>query len=188
MIRFVIGPEQALVPDLAARLPGRGMWLSARADVLDTALARQAFARAARGPIRLPPDLPGQLRSGLRVRIAETLGLARRAGQAVAGFEKARDWVRSGQAVLVLQASDGSAEERRRILSGARHLPAWSPLTGAELGSVFGREQAVHVAVARGNLASALATECERLAGLTLPAGHGSPGIARQTSTETAGK
>lgn len=188
MIRFVIGPERALTPDLAARLPGRGMWLSARADVLDTALARCAFARAARGPVRLPSDLPDRLRAGLRGRIAETLGLARRAGQAVAGFEKARDWVRSGRARMVLQASDGSAEERRRFLSAARDLPVWAPLTGAELGAVFGREQAVHVAVSRGNLASALADECERLAGLVPPARDDSPGTARQTSTETAGK
>lgn len=171
MIRFVVGPAQALIPDLAARLPGRGMWLSARADVLDTALARHAFARAARGPVRLPSDLPDRLTAGLRGRIAETLGLARRAGQAVAGFEKARDWVRSGRAALVLQASDGSAEERRRLLSGARQLPAWTPLTGAGLGGVFGRGQAVHVAVARGNLASTLANECERLAGLDLSVG-----------------
>ena len=188
MIRFVIGPEHALVPDLAGRLPGRGMWLSARADVLDTALARHAFARVAGGPVRLPPDLPDRLRSGLRGRIAETLGLARRAGQAIAGFEKARDWVRSGKATLVVQASDGSAEERRRLLSGARDLPAWAPLTGIELGAVFGREQAVHVAIARGNLAHMLANECERLAGLVPPARHGSISVTLQTSTDTAGK
>ncbi len=188
MIRFVVGPEDALVPDLAARLPGRGMWLSARADVLDTALARHAFARTARAQVRLPPDLPERLRAGLRGRITEMLGLARRAGQAVAGFEKARDWVRSGQTALVLQACDGSAEERRRFLSGARQLPVWTPLTGAALGAVFGREQAVHVAVAPGNLAGVLANECERLAGLCLPAKNQSPGAFRQPSTETAGK
>ncbi len=57
MIRFVIGPGRVLVPDLSASLPGRGMWLSARADVLERARARGIFAKAARGPVAVPADL-----------------------------------------------------------------------------------------------------------------------------------
>ena len=170
MLRFVLAPDRALVPDLRGKLPGRGMWLSARADVLESALARGAFARAARGTVRLPPDLPELLRSGLTGRITELLGLARRAGQAIAGFEKGREWVRSGRAALVVQACDGSADERDRFLSGARGLAVYRPLSAAALGAVFGLERAVHVAVAPGNLAAALVNEFERLAGLTAPA------------------
>jgi predicted RNA-binding protein YlxR (DUF448 family)/ribosomal protein L30E len=171
MIRFVLGPGRVLVPDLANRLPGRGMWLSARGDVLETALKKGAFARAARCEVRVPPDLPNLLRGGLERRIMELLGFARRAGQAVAGFEKAREWVRSGRAGLVLQASDGSAEERQRFLSGAGGIPVYAPVDGATLGAVFGRERAVHVAVAPGRLASALVIENERLLGLRAPGG-----------------
>ena len=123
MIRFVVGPDRALVPDLTATLPGRGIWLSASGDVLETARAQgglgRAFARAARGPVSVPPDLPAVLEAALVRRIGELLGLARRAGQAVAGFDKAREWLRTGRARLVLQASDGSAAERARFLSGA---------------------------------------------------------------------
>lgn len=173
MVRFVVGPDGMLVPDLAVRLPGRGMWLSARADVLETALARRAFARAARGPVKVPADLPAKLRAGLEARISELLGLARRAGQAISGFEKAREWVRSGRAALVVQARDGSPEERDRFLSGAADLAVRTPLTAAALGTVFGRERAVHVTVAPGNLATALADECGRLAGLSGAAADG---------------
>ncbi len=170
MIRFVLGPERVLVPDLANRLPGRGMWLSARADVLQTALAKGAFARAARCEVRVPPGLADQVRDGLVRRIAELLGFARRAGQAVAGFEKAREWLRSGRAGLVLQASDGSAEERQRFLSGCAGIAVYAPLDAAALGAVFGRERVVHVAVAPGRLAAALTDENERLLGLLSPA------------------
>jgi uncharacterized protein len=173
MVRFVVGPDATLVPDLAGRLPGRGMWLSARADVLETALARGAFARAARSPVKVSADLPAKLRAGLEVRITELLGLARRAGQAISGFEKAREWVRSGRAALVVQACDGSPEERGRFLSGAAGLAVRTPLTAAALGAVFGRERAVHVTIAPGNLATALADECERLAGLSGVAADG---------------
>jgi uncharacterized protein len=197
MIRFVLGPDRALVPDLTARLPGRGLWLSARADVIETARTRGAFARAVRGAVSVPPDLLARLRLGLEQRIAELLGLARRAGQAVAGFDKAGEWVQTGRAGLVVQATDGSTEERRRFLSG-RDIPTVAPLSAAALGVVFGRERAVHVAVASGRLAAALRVEAERLAGLAVPveaaAGRGharrpdtGPGSAGQRREEEAG-
>ncbi len=171
MIRFVLGPGRVLVPDLAAKLPGRGIWLSARGDVIENARAQgalaKAFARAARGPVTLQADLTDALEAALLRRVGELLGLARRAGQAVAGFQKAREWVRSGKAALVVQAADGSADERARFLSGARPgLAAITPLDAAALGRIFGHDHVVHVAVAGGRLALSLQIEAGRLAGL----------------------
>ncbi len=121
--------------------------------------------RAARSHV--PPDLPAGLEAALVRRIGELLGLARRAGQAVAGFDKAREWLRTGRAGLVLQASDGSAAERARFLSGAADSVAvWDPLPAAALGRVFGRDHVVHVAIAPGRLAERLMVEAERLTGL----------------------
>ncbi|HTW29158.1 MAG TPA: RNA-binding protein [Acetobacteraceae bacterium] len=173
MLRFVVAPDRTLIPDLAARLPGRGIWLSARADVLETACARGAFARAARGPVTVPPDLAAMLQHGLARRVADFLGFARRAGQAVAGFQKAREWLTAGRAGLVVQASDGSAEERARLMREAgrevgaeRRMPVIAPLPAATLGAVFGRDHVVHVAVAPGRLAEAILLESDRLAGI----------------------
>ena len=165
MIRFVVGPGRMLVPDLAARLPGRGIWLSARGDVIETACTRGAFAKAARGPVVVPPDLRFGLQAALSRRFVDHLGLARRAGQAVAGFAKARDWLSSGRAVLVVQAGDGSADERERFLGGWGGMVV-TLLDGERLGAVFGRDRAVHVAVAAGRLAETLRHEAERMAGL----------------------
>jgi uncharacterized protein len=171
MIRFVVGPERALVPDMAATLPGRGIWLSASGDVIQAARAQgglgRAFARAARGPVTVPPDLPAVLEAALVRRIGELLGLARRAGQAVAGFDKAREWLRSGRGRLILQASDGSAAERARFLAGAADsVQVLDPLPAAVLGQVFGRDHVVHIAIAPGRLGERLAIEAARLRGL----------------------
>ena len=165
MIRFVVGPERVIVPDLAARLPGRGIWLSARGDVVETARTRGAFAKAARGPVTVPSDLLSGLQAALVRRVGEQLGLARRAGQAVAGFSKAREWLETGRAAVVVQAADGSPEERARFLGGWTGTVV-TPLTSAMLGAVFGRDHVVHVAVAAGRLAERIATESGRLAGL----------------------
>lgn len=170
MLRFVVGPDRMVVPDLHAKLPGRGIWLSARRDVLDTARTKGAFARAARGQVTVPPGLTGMVQAGLLRRVTELLGLARRAGQAVSGFEKAREWLVAGKAGLVVQASDGSPDERARFLSGngarAKATPVVSPLPASALGAVFSRDHVVHVAVRHGRLAEALDVECNRLLGV----------------------
>jgi predicted RNA-binding protein YlxR (DUF448 family) len=171
MIRFVVGPDRTVVPDLGGRLPGRGMWLSARGDVLETERLRGAFARAARAPVAVAPDLKAIVAAGLARRIAELLGLARRAGQAVGGFEKAREWLASGRVGVIVQAEDGSRDERARLLGGWAEVPVVTALSAAALGAVFGRDHLVHVAVAPGRLCDAICVEAERLAGV---AGSGS--------------
>lgn len=171
MIRFVVGPlgpsGREIVPDIAATLPGRGIWLSADGDVIETARTRGAFNRAARGQVVVAADLLSVLQAGLVRRIGELLGLTRRAGQSVCGFQKAREWLVAGRAGMVVQASDGSVAESARFLSGQhRRVKVVSPLPASALGAVFGRDHAVHVVVAPGKLATALRMECDRLAGL----------------------
>src|SRR3954462_4486915 len=51
MIRFVVGPARTLVPDLAATLPGRGIWLSALGDVIETARAQGGSLEANLGRV-----------------------------------------------------------------------------------------------------------------------------------------
>ncbi|EGG78181.1 hypothetical protein SXCC_01102 [Gluconacetobacter sp. SXCC-1] len=167
MIRFVISPDGVVIPDLSARLPGRGIWLSARADVLETARTRGVFARAARGRVVIHPDLTHLAGDGLLRRMMDVVGLARRAGQIVCGFAKVREWVEGGRAGLVIQAADGSPDERKRVLSGARELPVVAVPTASGLGAAFGRDHVVHAAMLHGELARRFRIESERFAGLS---------------------
>ena len=186
MIRFVVGPDRRIVPDLAADLPGRGIWLSARGDVLEAARTKGGFARAARGQVVVPPDLVAFITAALTRRIVETLGLARRAGQTVSGFSKAREWLVAGRAALVVQARDGSPDERARFLGGNRgRAPVVMPLDAEALGVVFGRDHAVHVAVAPGRLAERLRVESARLAGVQGLEPETMTGIETKTGIET---
>jgi hypothetical protein len=119
------------------------------------------------------------LEAALVRRISELLGLARRAGQAIAGFDKAREWLRTGRGTLILQASDGSAGECARFLSVASaEISVFAPLPAATLGQVFGRDHVVHVAIAPGRLSERLTVEAGRLAGLRRRAVGGKTVIA----------
>jgi uncharacterized protein len=120
------------------------------------------------------------LEAALVRRISELLGLARRAGQAVAGFDKAREWLRTGRGGLILQASDGSADERARFLSGThKEISVLAPLSAAALGRVFGRDHVVHVVIAPGRLGERVALEAGRLEGLRRRAAGGKAGDLR---------
>ncbi|GBR28049.1 RNA-binding protein [Kozakia baliensis] len=166
MLRFVVSPDGMIIPDLAGKLPGRGIWLSAKRDVLETAVTRNVFAKAARRSVQLPDDLVLILVEALKRRVADSLGLARRAGQAICGFVKCREWIAAGKAGLVVQGAGGSPDELRRLLSGARELPV-ATLSSEMLATAFGREHAVYAVLAPGALALRLMAEHERFLGLT---------------------
>lgn len=165
LLRFVVSPNGELVPDVAARLPGRGLWLLPRRDIVDRAVTKRLFARAARQPVSAPPGLADRIEALLAQRCCETLGLARRAGQAVAGFERVADAARHGKVGLLVFALDAAEASRRRVAGLGREVPAAGALTGAELGAAFGRDRVAHVAVAPGPFAGRLAADLRRVAG-----------------------
>jgi uncharacterized protein len=166
LLRFVIGPEGVLVPDVEARLPGRGLWLTPRRDIVERAVAKRLFARAARQPVSVPADLADRIEALLARRSVDALGFARRAGLAAAGFDRVGDAVRRGRAAMLLFALDGAEAGRRKLGALGRELASASVLTAAELGGAFGRERIVHAAVGGGPLCERLRLDLLRLAGL----------------------
>ena len=168
MIRFVVGPDSSIVPDIEGRLPGRGMWLSARRDVVNSAVAKATFAKAARQKILVPADLADRLEALLRRRCLDLIGLARRAGQVVSGYDKVRAELKSGRGAVLLEASDGARDGTQKVKALAPHLPVVTVLTAAELGAAFGRDHTVHGLLLPGNLAKRVLIDATRLAGMTL--------------------
>lgn len=173
LVRFAIGPDAAVVPDIEGRLPGRGFWLSADRDVVNKALAKNAFARAARRPVVAPGDLADRIESLLLRRCVELLGMARRAAQVVAGYDQVRTALLEKRGGVLIEAADGAAEGRDKLHALAGTLPVIAAFSSDELGAAFGRERFVHVLVTRGRLAERLRVEAERLAGFRIVATPG---------------
>ncbi len=166
MLRFVVGPEGGVVPDLAGKLPGRGLWLSPRRDMIERACRRNLFARAARAPVRAPADLADQVARMLRRRCLDLIGLARRAGLVTAGYQKARSQLAAGRAGVLVQARDAAQGGREKLAALARATSTGLVVEvfGAEeLGRVLGRESAVHVVLAPGPLTDRFVAEVARL-------------------------
>src|SRR5690348_5051395 len=137
MIRFVVGPDGDVVPDLARRLPGRGMWLKAERAMVEQAVAKKAFARAARAAVKVAPDLPQRLEKLLLDRALEDLSRARRAGRAVAGFVKVEQMIGQRRVGLLVVAEEAEGDGLGKLQASGLPLERLGSI--ANLGGVFGR-------------------------------------------------
>ena len=166
LVRFVAGPDSTIVPDIDNTLPGRGLWLTADRAMIEKAASKQMFAKAARRNVTVGADLADRVEELLRRRCLNHLGLARRAGLVAAGAQKVRAQITTGRTAALLEAADGSRQERRSIVSMASHVPMVQAFTGAELGAALGRDAVVHVALLRGGLTATLLEDAARYTGL----------------------
>ena len=123
LVRFVAGPEGAVTPDLTRKLPGRGVWVAATRAAVDLAVKRDAFSRSAKAKWRAPADLSDQVEQGLRRRVLAGLGLAKRAGDLICGFDKTAAALEAGRAAWLVEARDGAADGRRKIEQALRRSP-----------------------------------------------------------------
>ena len=159
MIRFVVGPEGDVVPDLARRLPGRGLWVKAERAAVERAVAKNLFAKAARAAVKAPADLADRVERLLLERALADLGRARRAGRAVAGFVKVEQMVARRRAGLLVVADEAEGDGLAKLSTIG--LPIARLGDAAALGGIFGREQAVYVAVARDDAGGAFIERIE---------------------------
>ena len=175
LVRFVLSPEGVIFPDLASKLPGRGIWVTASRDLIAKAAAKGLFSRGAKAPAKAPDDLADLVEAGLAKRVVELVSLERKAGYAVCGFEKVKDWLADGKAKVLLQASDGSDRGKGKLWTpeGGRWFGC---LTANELGMAFGRDSVVHAALAAGGLTKRVVEEAAKLNGLRQADGGHPPG------------
>jgi predicted RNA-binding protein YlxR (DUF448 family) len=164
LVRFVLGPDGAVVPDLAETLPGRGVWVIAERGAVETARRKNVFAHALRTPARAPADLAERIERLLAERCIALIGFARRADRIVFGRDRVRAALSAGQIALLLAAADSEGRDAADLAArfdGER----FAVLTSAEIGAALGREGVVHLALKPGRLAEALARELGRLQG-----------------------
>jgi hypothetical protein len=173
LIRFVVGPDETVVPDLKRKLPGRGAWATARRDVLAMAVKRGAFARAFRADVKAAPDLPATVEQLLERAVLDALGVARKARQVVVGHAQVEAAAEQGAALAVLHASDAGPEGVRQILAAIRRgsppdaanvvvIPAF---TSTQLHLALARPNVVHAALLAGRATDTVIARWRRLAG-----------------------
>ncbi|OWY13108.1 hypothetical protein B6V72_09895 [Thioclava sp. F34-6] len=165
LVRFVVGPDGMVYPDVAGKLPGRGIWVTSDRGIIETAMKKGLFPRAAKQAVKTPENLVELVEQALASRVVELISLERKAGKAIVGFEKVKSWLAEGRAKVLLQASDGSDRGKGKLWTpeGGRWFGC---LTSQELGLAFGRDRAIHGALAAGGLTRRVIEDASRLAGV----------------------
>ena len=166
LIRFAVSPDGDVVPDILGKLPGRGIWVAAEREALATAVKKGLFARAAKRAVNVPETLIDDVEAGLAKRLIDGISMARKAGYAVAGYEKVRDWLGKDEARILLQASDGSERGKSKLHAPGGKGSFFEVLTASELGLSFGRERVIHAALGFGGLTERIREDAIRLSGV----------------------
>ncbi len=162
LIRFVVGPGHKLVPDLAGKLPGRGIYVSCSKLLVAEAIAKRAFGKAAKTQVQVPENLLALLEEQMARRVADSLSLARKAGQVITGFEKVETECGKGTVEALIHAEDAGEDGIKKLSFYTG--PTFRNLPRALLSEVLGRENAVHAAVTHGPAAAFFITEARRFA------------------------
>jgi predicted RNA-binding protein YlxR (DUF448 family) len=170
LIRFVAGPD-GLVPDLARRLPGRGVWVRATRQAVEEAVRRKAFSRSLKRAVAVPEDLPDLVERLMRRRMGETLALANKAGQVTTGFTKIEAGLNAGKVACLLHAHEAAADGRDKLdrkfaavqTALGRSAPVFDDLSIEELSLAIGRPNVVHAGLGTGGAADRTISEAGRL-------------------------
>jgi uncharacterized protein len=171
MLRFVVGPNGAIAPDITGKLGGRGVWVTATWAAIDQAIKRNVFAKSLKMQTKPPADMADLVEQQLRERVRQSLAFANKAGAVTTGFTKVEKAIESGRVMLLIEASDAAADGadklRRKFIAvaTAANRPAMlsKTLRIAELSLAIGRPNVVHAALAEGGQCRAFHRECRRL-------------------------
>jgi predicted RNA-binding protein YlxR (DUF448 family) len=167
LIRFVVGPDNTIVPDLAQNLPGRGLWVKADRASIETASKKNLFAKAAKSSVKADASLVDQVVQLMRKRCLDFLGLARRSGIAILGEPQVEAALKAGQLKLVLLATDSKGDvssfREGRSVTISRHF------NRNELGAALGHDQLVYLGFKAHALTNKLQSEIARLEKIATP-------------------
>ncbi|WP_455479585.1 RNA-binding protein [Bartonella sp. B23] len=173
LIRFVVGPNNQIVPDLKSNLPGRGVWVSARHSAIEAAIKQKAFKRSLKTDVEVAPNLAGIVDTLLLKAALSSLSMARKAGAIVMGATKVDAAIRSGQVILVLHAKETTEDGKRKIAQAIhtirqqtnRNIKIISLFTSDEMRVAFGASPIMHAALLDTKAAGGfLRTACKLLA------------------------
>ena len=172
MIRFVVSPDGAAVPDLKRRLPGRGIWITATRQALRTAVARKVFARSFKRDVSVTSDFVDSTERLLERAALDALAIARKAGSVAVGFAMVETAIARGIVVGLLHAAEAAPDGtrklagalRRRFEDKADRIAAIGAFTSAQLDLALGRPNVIHAALLAGPASETFLARAERLA------------------------
>lgn len=168
-LRFVASPDSVVAPDFSGKLPGRGAWVSATREALETAIKKGAFAQSFKQGVTVPADLAERVEAGLAKLALSALGMARKTGDVVIGFDQVKASLKDKTMAVLIAATDGAEDGRRKLKARVKEAVLVEIFEGRELSSALGRDGVVHAALKDGAAATRFLKAVRRLEGFRKP-------------------
>jgi predicted RNA-binding protein YlxR (DUF448 family) len=191
LVRFVVGPDGAVVPDVKRKLPGRGLWVTGTRAAIAEAVKRNVFARGFKRQVAAPASLPAETERLLERAALDALAIARKAGTVVPGFAKVEAALRTDAVAALIHASDAAPEGvrklnaalRRKTPEKSREIAIIQLFTGEQLDLALNRPNVVHAALLDGPTSVAFIARAKRLQSFrNVPANAPADGARGQTT------
>lgn len=122
MIRFVLGPDKVVVPDLRLKLPGRGVWVTARHETIQTACDKGLFARGFKEKVGDCSGLADLVAEQLEKTCLSALSMTRKAGQIVTGFAKVEASIAQKPLIGLIHAADAAEDGQKKLAQVVRRF------------------------------------------------------------------
>lgn len=167
LLRFVVSPAGQVVADMSAKLPGRGMWVLPHRNVLEHAIAKNLFSRAAKEKVTVPPDLAQMVEAKLRQHVLDALSMCRKAGVLISGFEKVKTALEKEKGVVLIHALDAGGDGVSKLGPLARNIQVIQIFSRDEMAQVTGVENPVHLTLTSGGAAENFLAKAARFAGFS---------------------
>ena len=164
LLRFCITPDNEVVPDFKKRLPGKGIYVSNAKTLLDKAISANIFSKAAKKKVHPMADLSAVVEKLLRHNALQAVSLARKAGVVVFGLDKVLDVIKREKAAFVLEAKGAGADGHQRVLLVAKNMEIFQVLETEELDQALNKENTVHAAILKSEMAQMVNVELRKLA------------------------
>ena len=169
LIRFVVDPEDNLIADINHNLPGKGYWVKADRDTISKAINKKILCKAIKKKVTVEKNILDKIEIQIKKQIINQISLCRKAGAAIFGFDKIKASIKNNNIGLIIQASDGSDREKKRLRNQSIPKIIDGCLTGSELGKAFGREKVIHCAILRSDFVENIYFHSNRLNNLKNP-------------------
>lgn len=165
LVRFVIGPDGAVVPDLKRKLPGRGLWITGTRAAVEQAVKRNVFARGFKRDVKAAADLADLVDRLLERSALDALGIAAKAGLVPAGFSKVEAALDKGVVLALIHAAEAAPDGKRKLApSNGSRTVVIEHFSGAQLDLALDRPNVVHAALLAGPGGETFLVRAARLA------------------------
>ena len=163
LLRFVLTPDNKIVPDLYKKLPGKGIYVSVSYKLLEHAIQKNLFAKVVKKNVKVNGELLQMVENVLHKNALSVISLAKKAGNVVIGMEKVLEEIKSDKVDFLLIAKDAGADGCKKLQYKIENMKVYNLFCVEELDTALDKVNTVYLAFLKGGMSKMVQDNFEKL-------------------------